>query len=98
MQTNRYAIEAQRINRFYDSRAGMLPDEVRESLLQSAQPIPAKPGWMRKLFFFGRWLSNRKVLTMKWITRERVKVDRVACPWLIKKFVDPQAEFLFAHA
>ena len=32
---------------------------------------------------------------MKWITRERVKVDRVACPWLIKKFVDPSAEFLF---
>src|SRR5207245_2345770 len=32
---------------------------------------------------------------MKWITRERVKVDRVACPWLIKKFVDPNAEFLF---
>ena len=27
---------------------------------------------------------------MKWITRERVKVDRVACPWLIKKFIDPQ--------
>jgi hypothetical protein len=35
---------------------------------------------------------------MKWITRERVKVDRVACPWLIKKFVDPQAEFLFVPA
>jgi Uncharacterized conserved protein len=32
---------------------------------------------------------------MKWITRERVKVDRVACPWLIKKFVDPDAVFLF---
>ena len=32
---------------------------------------------------------------MKWITRRDVKVDRVACPWLIKKFVDPQAEFLF---
>lgn len=32
---------------------------------------------------------------MKWITRERVKVDRVACPWLIKKFVDAEAEFLF---
>ena len=32
---------------------------------------------------------------MKWITRENVKVDRVACPWLIKKFVDPNAEFLF---
>jgi len=32
---------------------------------------------------------------MKWITREHVKVDRVACPWLIKKFVDKDAEFLF---
>ncbi|MBI1803221.1 MAG: chromate resistance protein [Ignavibacteriae bacterium] len=35
---------------------------------------------------------------MKWITREHVKVDRVACPWLIRKFVDPQAEFLFLPA
>src|SRR2546421_8038539 len=32
---------------------------------------------------------------MKWITREKVKVDRVACPWLIEKFIDPDAEFLF---
>jgi hypothetical protein len=35
---------------------------------------------------------------MKWITRERVKVDRVACPWLIRKFVDPDAEFIFVPA
>ncbi len=35
---------------------------------------------------------------MKWITRERAKVDRVACPWLIRKFVDPEAEFLFVPA
>ena len=35
---------------------------------------------------------------MKWITREKVKVDRVACPWLIKKFIDPQAEFIFVPA
>lgn len=32
---------------------------------------------------------------MKWVTREKVKVDRVACPWLIRKFVDPAAEFIF---
>jgi hypothetical protein len=32
---------------------------------------------------------------MKWITRAHVKVDRVACPWLIRKFIDPDAEFLF---
>ncbi len=35
---------------------------------------------------------------MKWITREHVKVDRVACPWLIRKFVDPEAQFLFVPA
>ena len=32
---------------------------------------------------------------MKWITRERPKIDRIACPWLIKKFVDTSAEFIF---
>jgi hypothetical protein len=35
---------------------------------------------------------------MKWITREKVRVDRVACPWLIKKFIDPAAEFVFLPA
>ncbi len=33
---------------------------------------------------------------MKWVTRQFVHVDRTACPWLIKKFVDPQAQFVFA--
>jgi hypothetical protein len=33
---------------------------------------------------------------VKWVTRERPKVDRVACPWLIQRFVDGEAEFLFA--
>lgn len=35
---------------------------------------------------------------MKWVTRARPKVDRVACPWLIKRFVDPKAEFLYVPA
>ena len=33
---------------------------------------------------------------MKWITRERPKIDRIACPWLIARFIDDQPEFLFA--
>lgn len=32
---------------------------------------------------------------MKWVTRESAKTDRVACPWLIKKFIDKDAEFVF---
>ena len=35
---------------------------------------------------------------MKWITRENANVDRVACPWLIQRFIDNQAEFLFVPA
>src|SRR5499426_405475 len=35
---------------------------------------------------------------MKWVTRERARVDRIACPWLITRFVDPKPEFLFVPA
>ena len=35
---------------------------------------------------------------MKWITRERAKIDRIACPWLIARFIDPAAEFLYVPA
>ena len=35
---------------------------------------------------------------MKWITRERAKVDRIACPWLISRFLDPSPEFLYVPA
>ena len=35
---------------------------------------------------------------MKWITREKPKIDRIACPWLIKNFVDKDAEFLYVPA
>ncbi|MFT3859121.1 MAG: chromate resistance protein [Aquabacterium sp.] len=35
---------------------------------------------------------------MKWVTRERPKIDRIACPWLIQRFIDPQAEFLYVPA
>lgn len=35
---------------------------------------------------------------MKWMTRERAKVDRIACPWLISRFIDPEPEFLYVPA
>lgn len=35
---------------------------------------------------------------MKWITRERPKIDRIACPWLIARFIDPAPEFLYVPA
>ena len=35
---------------------------------------------------------------MKWVTRERPKIDRIACPWLIARFVDQAPEFLYVPA
>lgn len=42
--------------------------------------------------------TRRKLATTpdKWVTRERPKVDRIACPWLIRRFIDPEATFLYA--
>src|ERR671922_1030895 len=46
--------------------------------------------------FLPRDINNSNI--MKWITREHAKVDRIACPWLIKNFIDNDAEFLFVAA
>jgi len=66
--------------------------------------IPRKPP---ELGSFGNYLrskskptngehnANARTWFMKWITREKIKVDRVACPWLIKNFIDRNAEFVF---
>jgi rhodanese-related sulfurtransferase len=40
--------------------------------------------------------SKRDAEPRSWVTRERPKIDRIACPWLIRRFIDPEAEFLFA--
>src|SRR6266446_6837894 len=54
--------------------------------------------WRRPSSVRSTHSNIRRRRPMKWITREYVKVDRVACPWLIKKFVDPDAEFIFVPA
>src|SRR5436309_7454934 len=43
----------------------------------------------------GRDRRVPKGWAMKWVTRENANVDRIACPWLIKRFVDPDAEFFY---
>ena len=44
--------------------------------------------------------ARRKIGTPggKWVTRERPKIDRIACPWLVRRFIDPDAEFLYVPA
>jgi rhodanese-related sulfurtransferase len=40
--------------------------------------------------------NRRETEPRSWVTRERPKIDRIACPWLVRRFIDPEAEFLFA--
>lgn len=44
----------------------------------------------------GALAAKPKGASTRWVTRERPKIDRIACPWLIRRFVDPDAEFLYA--
>jgi len=43
-------------------------------------------------------LRVRRAESHRWVTRERPKVDRIACPWLIRRFIDPEAEFIYVPA
>jgi rhodanese-related sulfurtransferase len=44
----------------------------------------------------GELAAKPKGAATRWVTRERPKIDRIACPWLIRRFIDPSAEFLYA--
>jgi hypothetical protein len=46
----------------------------------------------------GGLFGKPKGASSRWVTRERPKIDRIACPWLVKRFVDPEAEFLYVPA
>jgi hypothetical protein len=43
-------------------------------------------------------ISTTGAFRMKWVTRNSAGVDRIACPWLVKRFIDPNAEFLYVAA
>lgn len=59
--------------------ARYLEGGFEEGWKAAGSPVTAKPGQA----------------STRWVTRERPKIDRIACPWLIKRFVDPDAEFLY---
>jgi len=46
----------------------------------------------------GDLFGKPKGASTRWVTRERPKIDRIACPWLVKRFIDPEAEFLYVPA
>lgn len=59
--------------------------------------ISLKLSCIKSMFFWKKY-SQKSPEIIKWITRERPKIDRIACPWLIKNFVDREAVFIYALA
>jgi hypothetical protein len=55
------------------------------------KPPPTSPHDLRSR------LSNENASPTKWVTREHPKIDRIACPWLIRRFIDPNAEFIYVQ-
>jgi hypothetical protein len=43
-------------------------------------------------------MTTWEVIRVKWVTRKNANVDRIACPWLLRRFIDPEAKFLFVPA
>jgi rhodanese-related sulfurtransferase len=54
--------------------------------------------WADQKLPIRRKLENEEHAPSKWVTRERPKIDRIACPWLIRRFVDPTATFIYVPA
>jgi hypothetical protein len=51
--------------------------------------------WKKTLPAGAEVRAKPKGASTRWVTRERPKIDRIACPWLVKRFIDPEAEFLY---
>jgi rhodanese-related sulfurtransferase len=54
--------------------------------------------WVEQKLPVRRKIQNEEHASSKWVTRERPKIDRIACPWLIRRFIDPMATFIYVPA
>jgi rhodanese-related sulfurtransferase len=74
-----------------DDAAARLADTLRRAGGDAVHLAGGYPAWR------AAGLPTRRTVgaTRKWVTRERPKIDRIACPWLIRRFIDPGAEFIY---
>ena len=84
---------------FYCSHGHEISQGVAATLInagvQAAYLSEGGDGWRERSFPTRRKTGG---VTDKWITREHPKIDRIACPWLIRRFIDPNAMFLYVSA
>jgi rhodanese-related sulfurtransferase len=83
----------------YDSQGDETSEGVAEALSGFGKDALYLDGGVAA--WVAQGLPTRRQLAAdahKWITRERPKIDRIACPWLIRRFIDPDAEFIYVPA
>ncbi len=81
----------------YCAHGGEVSQGVATALRGSAIDARYLDGGIAGWAEIGLPLRNKRAAgTGKWVTRERPKIDRIACPWLIRRFIEPEAVFLFA--
>jgi rhodanese-related sulfurtransferase len=84
----------------YDGHGGDLSQDVAAALRDAGIPAARLDGGIAA-WKAGGLPTRRKMADVadhKWITRERPKIDRIACPWLISRFINPLAEFIYVPA
>lgn len=69
--------------------------ELRELKINASYLEGGYTGWTEAGGPTLRWLPGLSEEPSLWVTRERPKIDRIACPWLIRRFIDPLAQFLY---
>jgi hypothetical protein len=78
------------------TRSSYLPFTVTRTRCNSGEASCPAGGTSSFTAFMA--IRSARTTSGKWVTRERPKIDRIACPWLIRRFIDPQAEFIYVPA
>ena len=83
----------------YCARGREVSQSVAKALRESGRAAGYLEGGIEAWRTAGGALDRKPALAnTRWVTRERPKIDRIACPWLLARFVDPEAEFLYVPA
>ena len=72
---------------------GELSQSVARFLRERGHPVHYLEGGFRAWETSGRAIAQKPGTPSQWVTRERPKIDRIACPWLIRRFIDADARF-----
>ena len=82
----------------YCAHGGETSQGVASALREKGHPAQVLEGGFEAWEASGNAIAPKPGISSQWVTRERPKIDRIACPWLIRRFIDADARFLYVSA